>query len=139
MDLINNPPHYAAGRQYETIDVLERFFPREPLLWQVGKYLSRYGRKGKANEDLSKARWYIERRYNSSLPVMLQDPIIYDQINPILADWYGSQTWVPDDIRTCTYKLLTIPCSENQFEASKALNACRNYIIHAEGVLRDFR
>jgi hypothetical protein len=44
------------------IDVLEDWFPADPLLWQVGKYVARAGRKGSLVEDLKKAAWYLNRR-----------------------------------------------------------------------------
>jgi hypothetical protein len=44
------------------IDVLEDWFPADPLLWQVGKYIARAGRKGSLVEDLKKAAWYLNRR-----------------------------------------------------------------------------
>ena len=61
-DPINNPSHYAAGRKYETIEVIDD--------WELGyrlgnsvKYISRAGRKDPAKtvEDLKKARWYLDR------------------------------------------------------------------------------
>lgn len=60
-DMVNHPPHYTAGRKFEPIDVFEDWFPSDPLLWQVAKYLSRAGRKGSAIEDLRKARFYLDR------------------------------------------------------------------------------
>ncbi|GAB6393606.1 MAG: DUF3310 domain-containing protein [Treponematales bacterium] len=60
-DSVNHPPHYTFGR-FEVIDVLEDWFPADPLLWQVGKYIARAGRKGNAVEDLEKAAWYLRRR-----------------------------------------------------------------------------
>lgn len=60
-DMINHPAHYTFG-MYEVIDILEEWFGSDPLLWQVGKYLARAGRKGDMLEDLLKARWYLERR-----------------------------------------------------------------------------
>lgn len=60
-DPVNHPQHYTFGK-YEVIDVLEDWFATDPLLWQVGKYLARAGRKGDTLEDLKKARWYLERR-----------------------------------------------------------------------------
>jgi hypothetical protein len=60
-DKINSPDHYVAGRRYEPIDVLADWFPTNPLLWQVGKYIARAGRKGDAVEDLKKARFYLDR------------------------------------------------------------------------------
>lgn len=59
---ISKPAHYAEGRQYETIDVIEDW----KLSYRLGnavKYISRAGRKdaSKTVEDLQKAVWYIER------------------------------------------------------------------------------
>jgi hypothetical protein len=59
--MVEHPPHYTFGK-FEVIDVLEDWFPAEPLLWQVCKYIARAGRKGPALEDLQKAKWYLERR-----------------------------------------------------------------------------
>ena len=60
-DPVDKPSHYAEGRKYEPIDVIED--------WGLGmhlgnatKYISRAGRKGEEVEDLKKARWYIDRR-----------------------------------------------------------------------------
>ena len=60
-ETVNHPPHYTFGK-YEVIDVLEDWFPAEPHLWQVGKYIARAARKGDELEDLKKARWYLERK-----------------------------------------------------------------------------
>jgi hypothetical protein len=60
-DTVNHPSHYTFGK-FEVIDVLEDWFPADSLLWQVGKYISRAGRKGAMLEDLNKARWYLQRR-----------------------------------------------------------------------------
>lgn len=59
-DLVNHPPHYTFGR-FEVIDVLEDWFPTNPHLWQVGKYIARAGRKGDPVQDLEKARFYLDR------------------------------------------------------------------------------
>lgn len=45
-------------------DLLDALFPDNPHLWNVGKYLTRFGRKGGASkrlEDLRKAATYLER------------------------------------------------------------------------------
>ena len=60
-DPVEHPAHYTFGK-YEVIDVLEDWFPREPLLWQTGKYIARAAHKGKMLEDLKKARFYLDRR-----------------------------------------------------------------------------
>ena len=60
-DIISAPPHYIADRQYEPLDVMLDWFPTNPLLWQVCKYISRAGRKGPALQDLQKAKFYLEK------------------------------------------------------------------------------
>lgn len=45
-------------------DLLDALFPDNPHLWNAGKYLARFGRKGGASkrvEDLRKAVAYLER------------------------------------------------------------------------------
>jgi len=59
-DLVNKPAHYTFG-YFEVIEVLQDWFPKNPLLWQVGKYIARADHKGKPLEDLRKARFYLER------------------------------------------------------------------------------
>lgn len=58
--MINHPDHYAKGRKFEPIDVIED--------WELGfhlgnalKYISRAGRKENYLDDLKKAVWYLER------------------------------------------------------------------------------
>ena len=59
-DPVCSPSHYTFS-QYEVIDVLQAWFPNNPLLWQVGKYIARAEHKGNALQDLQKARWYLQR------------------------------------------------------------------------------
>lgn len=73
-DPINKPSHYAEGRKYETIDVIEDW----KLSYRLGnatKYISRAGRKdpAKTAEDLKKAVWYIEREIQA-----LEGPLPYE-------------------------------------------------------------
>jgi hypothetical protein len=60
-DAVNRPEHYTFGK-YEVIDVLMDWFPADPLLWQVGKYIAHAGRKGPMLEDLQKTVWYLNKR-----------------------------------------------------------------------------
>lgn len=76
-DYVDNPAHYtwvgeaiaAAGGpalvdDLQSWDLLDALFPDNPHLWNVGKYLTRFGRKGDASkrlEDLRKAATYLER------------------------------------------------------------------------------
>lgn len=73
----NEPAHYTwvgealaqAGApmlavNLQSWDILDALFPDNPHLWNVGKYLTRLGRKGDASkrvEDLRKAAAYLER------------------------------------------------------------------------------
>ena len=59
-DPVNHPKHYTFG-YFEVLDVLQDWFPTNPLLWQVGKYIARAGHKGNALQDLRKARFYLDR------------------------------------------------------------------------------
>jgi hypothetical protein len=52
-DPVNHPAHYTFGK-LEVIDILEDWFPTDPLLWQVGKYIARAGRKGAALQDVER-------------------------------------------------------------------------------------
>jgi len=59
-DPVNKPSHYAEGRQFETIEVIEDW----KLSYRLGncvKYISRAGRKGDRKQDLEKAAWYLQR------------------------------------------------------------------------------
>lgn len=62
MEMVNHPAHYAEGRKYEPIAVIEDW--NLNFSWgSAVKYISRAGRKDKDKviEDLQKAVWYINR------------------------------------------------------------------------------
>lgn len=63
-DMVNQPPHYA-NRKFETIDVIrDALTPEEFRGFLKGnalKYTLREGRKPGAEQDLSKAQWYLDR------------------------------------------------------------------------------
>lgn len=72
LDVVNAPKHYAwlgnaLAEQVENVGDVEVFhvlmaaFDKDPLLWQVGKYLLRAGRKDDRKQDLKKARWYLDK------------------------------------------------------------------------------
>lgn len=55
-------PAFSANLQ--SWDLLDALFPDNPHLWNAGKYLTRFGRKGGSSErveDLRKAVTYLER------------------------------------------------------------------------------
>lgn len=54
----------ARSADLQSWDLLDVLFPDNPHLWNAGKYLTRYGRKGDSSkrvEDLRKAVAYLER------------------------------------------------------------------------------
>lgn len=59
VDLINHPPHYAEGRQFEPIDVIFDW-NLNYAEGNVVKYISRWRRKG-GLEDLKKAQFYMNK------------------------------------------------------------------------------
>ena len=63
-DNVNHPSHYAEGRKYEPIDVIEDW-ELDFCLGNAVKYISRAGRKSDELEDLKKARWYLDRKISS--------------------------------------------------------------------------
>lgn len=76
-DGVSEPIHYTwigealaqsgaptLSADLQSWDILDALFPENPHLWNVGKYLTRFGRKGDASkrlEDLHKAATYLER------------------------------------------------------------------------------
>lgn len=84
-DPVNKPSHYAEGRQFETIEVIEDW----KLSYRLGncvKYISRAGRKGDRKQDLEKALWYLQReieaidkpsQYNPPADVQYEDVLEY--------------------------------------------------------------
>ncbi len=59
VDMVNHPPHYKSGK-LECIEVIENF----NLNFHLGnavKYILRADKKGKQQEDLQKAIWYLQR------------------------------------------------------------------------------
>ena len=63
-DMVNSPAHYASG-DIECIDAISASMTddefRGYLKGNVMKYLWRYENKGKPEEDLAKAEWYLHR------------------------------------------------------------------------------
>lgn len=60
---VEHPDHYnLPNGMPEVWDLLDAFFPDDPLLWNAGKYLLRAGQKGDKAEDLEKLVQYVTRR-----------------------------------------------------------------------------
>ena len=77
-DAVNRPSHYAEGREFETIDVIEDW----GLGYHLGnavKYISRAGRKDDILQDLRKAQWYLTREIeNLELERAEAEGILYE-------------------------------------------------------------
>lgn len=62
---VEHPTHYnAVEGMPEVWDILDAFFPDDPLLWNAAKYLLRAGRKddNAKVQDLGKLLQYVQRR-----------------------------------------------------------------------------
>ena len=64
IEYVNHPKHYKDGN-FECIDVMEDVFGIEATqtfcVLNAFKYIYRCEHKGKKNEDLKKAAWYIAK------------------------------------------------------------------------------
>lgn len=64
LDVVNHPSHYTQGG-IECIEAIKASMSKEAfegyLKGNAIKYLWRYRLKGKAQEDLQKADWYLKR------------------------------------------------------------------------------
>lgn len=75
-ETVKHPTHYNRG-EFEAWDVLDDWFPNEPLLWQVGKYLSRLGAKDDPTVEVGKMIAYLSRwleQGDHALPEQLSNP-----------------------------------------------------------------
>ena len=62
-DMVNHPPHYNQ-KNVECIDAIESATDsgfEYYLQGNIMKYLWRFDYKGKAVEDLNKAKWYLDK------------------------------------------------------------------------------
>ena len=83
MDPVSKPTHYTQG-SIETIDAIEASMDanefRAYLKGNAMKYLWRYQHKGKPEQDLRKARWYldqlIKRANATALPAKLTSCVL---------------------------------------------------------------
>ena len=83
-DPVNKPSHYAEGRQFETIEVIEDW----KLSYRLGncvKYISRAGRKGDRKQDLEKALWYLQREIEAIDKPSQYKPAEYEDV----LEYYG--------------------------------------------------
>ena len=79
-DMINNPPHYKAANGMDAIDVVEAFFPTDPHLSHVFKYMVRVDKKDTPESNTRKAIWWLVRKLSFMtgqrfLPLMEYTPL----------------------------------------------------------------
>lgn len=100
-DPVRRPAHYAEGRRFEVIDVLEDWAGRAPdpvlggLLWQSCKYLGRLFDKGPSPlEDARKARWYLDRLISTieQREGCQEEPLPFEGVDDGEA-WDGREAW----------------------------------------------
>jgi hypothetical protein len=62
VDMVNRPPHYIV-QGYQTKDILQAYFPNDPLMFSAGKYFLRAGRKDEEELDIDKCIfWLLEKK-----------------------------------------------------------------------------
>lgn len=76
--VVNHPSHYTFSK-FEVIEVLQEWFPSDPLLWQIVKYVARAKHKGLYLQDLKKAEFYLKRAIAEAEREMLN--VSTDNIN----------------------------------------------------------
>jgi len=89
--MVNQPKHYTQYK-YEPVLVLNDWFGKDSLLWNVGKYLSRYKEKGDPIEQLEKARWYLQLKM-----LQMKYPGIED--NELLKVMRDNLEWFDENIQ----------------------------------------
>lgn len=65
INMIDHPPHYQGAR-WESIEIIEAL-GNQFRLGNALKYIFRHKKKG-GDEDLRKARWYLEREFAQDQP-----------------------------------------------------------------------
>jgi hypothetical protein len=78
-DMVNHPPHYRGnGSGIECIDVAEHM---SFVLGNALKYIWRYESRGSGEQDLRKAKWYLQRALgfgHSPIPPHKARNLLYD-------------------------------------------------------------
>lgn len=99
-DMVNHPEHYEGSTSLECIDTMLLIFGREGAyigcLFNAYKYLWRYKNKGKPEEDLEKAEWYLNTAgaiYNNCVSIPPMPVQTEQQLRTILDkakdNWYA--------------------------------------------------
>lgn len=85
-EMVNHPDHYQGGNGLECIDVMLSVFGKEATqnfcLLNAFKYLYRCNKKGKKNEDINKAIWYLNKYNNIENPKISGEEIFFNDDGP---------------------------------------------------------
>lgn len=80
---VNHPSHYAGSCSLECIDVMIAALGPDVVydgcLMNCFKYLWRYKHKGKPEEDLGKAKWYLDKANEIMMKTDLKDNWYFDE------------------------------------------------------------
>ena len=86
-DNVNSPAHYAGNTSLECIDVMCVMFGRRAVcifcLCNAFKYMWRYKHKN-GEEDLEKAKWYLNWAYNKYISVRKADAQLQEDYDGLL-------------------------------------------------------
>ena len=128
-ETVDHPDHYKAD-DLEAWDVLDKYFPNDPLLWNAGKYLLRLGKKDKPAVEVGKLKAYLDRWLEkkgkellTNLDKQLKAPqeFVYQEI-PYKIYWNREELASSEHGRFCDF--LDIDCEltgkENHLSAPEA-------------------
>jgi hypothetical protein len=105
---VEHPAHYGgADNPYEAIKVLREWqLDEDAYLWNVGKYLSRAGRKDGNSQlqDLTKARWYLGYKIRLLEEQQKVAESVVDTLKKVTNEVTDKLTTIPKkDINDCFY------------------------------------
>ena len=147
-DMVNSPAHYASG-DIECIDAISASMTddefRGYLKGNVMKYMWRYENKGKPEEDLAKAEWYLHRLQGAPTPK--QNDIGEDDSECDIEDairYYGEKNLAPHDLKEMfieQYKLrygdpYEFKCQDSM-SMTRQIDSAIAYLLEHEKALAD--
>lgn len=90
-EMVNHPDHYQ-GNGLECIDVMLAVFGKEATqnfcLLNAFKYLYRCNKKGKKNEDINKAIWYLNKYNDIENFKNVEEIILFNDDSPEIKNKY---------------------------------------------------
>lgn len=93
--MVNHPAHYEGTTSLECIDTMILIFGKEETytgcLFNAYKYLWRYKNKGKPEQDLEKAEWYLNKAESLRLPqtCTYKERLLRELLDKAKDNWYA--------------------------------------------------